>query len=221
MKCENIKEKEDPNISDLDKVSDNDISDLTNNAVFKGGLSLIPKPPPKNGNDRVEIKKPTILANLSKDPINIPSIPNSSIYSSGYLSFRNKKAKIRNPENSNLQEDITEEKYDPEAITKSILEKLGMGNIERKKEENEGTGIESPIDENKRKYSIKEQEFEEKEIKNIMNNFLSSRDKANGSQDSINGINGDEEEIFEGKENGKENKKSKEDKINNGGSKEE
>lgn len=102
-----------------ESISDNEISEFTNNAVFKGGLGLLS--PKKDSPKKEEAPPQKILQNLSKiDPS--PTIPNSSIYSSGFLSFRNKKANIQNPNlptNSGKIEEI-----DPEIITQSILEKL-------------------------------------------------------------------------------------------------
>ena len=125
--------------------SENDISEFTNEAVFKGGLGLIntlqkdkdnplpssspnsnpsSTPSPSNTSPEPPSQKAShkILQGLSKQ--DTPPIPNSSMYSSGFISFRNKKANILpqgiTTNNSNKVDDYT----DPAVITQSILEKL-------------------------------------------------------------------------------------------------
>ena len=156
-------------ITEIDKISENEISELTNNAVFKGGLSQIPRPP-----KQILTKKTKILQNLLKDNQSI-QIPNSSIYSSGYLSFRNKKAKIRNPNESNNHE--LNEPSNPELITKSILQKLSVGKIEKRI----GVYEDSSIVENN-----KSKNLEEIAMKNIVDkNGFRYNDSADLIDDSV------------------------------------
>ena len=127
--------------------SENDISEFTNEAVFKGGLGLIntlqkdkdnplpssspnsnpSTPSPSNTSPELpslpsQKASHKILQGLSKQ--DTPPVPNSSMYSSGFISFRNKKANILpqgiSTNNSNKVDDYT----DPAVITQSILEKL-------------------------------------------------------------------------------------------------
>ena len=114
--------------SQSEEVSENDISDFTNNHVFRGGLGLLQpnnqsKPPLMiTSNNNPQIQHP-ILQSLARPEGNI-TIPNSSLYSSGFLSFRNKKANILNPQGLNCSNNKIEENVDPAAVTQSILEKL-------------------------------------------------------------------------------------------------
>ncbi len=59
-------------------------------------------------------------------------ISNNSISSSGFISFRNKKAKFvtLNTTNTLNNDNKIEEEMDADAITMSILEKLGMNNLD-------------------------------------------------------------------------------------------
>lgn len=213
MKCDKISSHQHNDNSDVDKISENEISEITNNAVFKGGLDLLNNNTNTNKNKfntnnnipNSPEKKSKILQSLSKDAPSNPIIPNSSMFSSGYLSFRNKKARIQNP-NPN-QEGIMEEPMDSEAITKTILEKLRVGNQNKKAEEGEVLDINDNDNENdtnpsnnNTKFIYKnnlhsnkndEIEFEEKEIKNIMKNIMNIN-KSDASSNRINGVNEEE-----------------------------
>ena len=143
-----------------DDKSENDLSEFTDKAVFKGANTLYKENNNNNNNnnnninsnlkklsnqftDKQNVVKPLIpnsnphnlLQNLIKnDNNNVNSnnyISNNSISSSGFISFRNKKAKFvtLNTTNTLNTENKIEEEIDADAITMSILEKLGMNNI--------------------------------------------------------------------------------------------
>lgn len=111
-----------------EEVSENDLSDFTNNQVFRGGLGLLQpsnqsRPPLMITNSNNPPIQHPILQSLARPEGNI-TIPNSSLYSSGFLSFRNKKANILNPQGLNCSNNKIEEYVDQAAVTQSILEKL-------------------------------------------------------------------------------------------------
>ena len=106
-------------------VSENDISEFTNNQVFKGGLGLLLSQQNNKNTTQHNTSQHKILQSLSKQDNPSPNIPNSSLYSSGFISFRNKKANIFNPQGlNNSTNNKIEEYIDPEIVTQSILEKL-------------------------------------------------------------------------------------------------
>ena len=146
-----------------DNKSENDLSEFTDKEVFKGANSLYKehkKENINNNNNNIENKsnlkkisnndkttKPlpqnvnphNLLQNLIKNDNNNNNvnsnnfISNNSISSSGFISFRNKKAKfvtLNTTNTLNTDNNKIEEEMDADAITMSILEKLGMNNLD-------------------------------------------------------------------------------------------
>ena len=142
-----------------DEKSENDLSEFTDKEVFKGANALYKEHKKENINkNNIENKsnlkkisndntttKPlpqnvnphNLLQNLIKNDNNnnVNSnnfISNNSISSSGFISFRNKKAKFvtLNTTNTLNNDNKIEEEMDADAITMSILEKLGMNNLD-------------------------------------------------------------------------------------------
>ena len=142
-----------------DEKSENDLSEFTDKEVFKGANALYKELKKENINkNNIENKsnlkkisndntttKPlpqnvnphNLLQNLIKNDNNnnVNSnnfISNNSISSSGFISFRNKKAKFvtLNTTNTLNNDNKIEEEMDADAITMSILEKLGMNNLD-------------------------------------------------------------------------------------------
>ena len=145
-----------------DEKSENDLSEFTDKEVFKGANALYKEHKKENinknnnienksnlkkisNNDNTNLTKPlpqnvnphNLLQNLIKNDNNnnVNSnnfISNNSISSSGFISFRNKKAKFvtLNTTNTLNNDNKIEEEMDADAITMSILEKLGMNNLD-------------------------------------------------------------------------------------------
>lgn len=143
-----------------DEKSENDLSEFTDKEVFKGANALYKEHKKENinknnienksnlkkiSNDNTNLTKPlpqnvnphNLLQNLIKNDNNnnVNSnnfISNNSISSSGFISFRNKKAKFvtLNTTNTLNNDNKIEEEMDADAITMSILEKLGMNNLD-------------------------------------------------------------------------------------------
>ena len=141
-----------------DDKSENDLSEFTDKEVFKGANTLYKELKKENNNnnnnnidnkpnlkkisnDKPNLTKPlpqninphNLLQNLIKnDNNNNNIISNNSISSSGFISFRNKKAKFvtLNTTNTLNNENKIEEEIDNDAITMTILEKLGMNNLD-------------------------------------------------------------------------------------------
>ena len=167
--------------------NDNDLSDFTNKAVFKGALNIIEQE--NKENTQYSIKKNqnimntphNLLQNLIKQENtnnNISFQANNSISSSGFVSFRNKKARFVNLNNTNNTENNKiEEEIDPKLITQSILIKLatsGKPHISNSSFSKEGHLIESTKE--------NEVEIEEKDLKVIHTN---SSINSNVSHESI------------------------------------
>ena len=145
-----------------DNKSENDLSEFTDKEVFKGANALYKEHKKENinknnienksnlkkisNNDNTNLTKPlpqnvnphNLLQNLIKNDNNnnVNSnnfISNNSISSSGFISFRNKKAKfvtLNTTNTLNTDNNKIEEEMDADAITMSILEKLGMNNLD-------------------------------------------------------------------------------------------
>ena len=145
-------------------------------------------------NNNPQIQHP-ILQSLARPEGNI-TIPNSSLYSSGFLSFRNKKANILNPQGLNCSNNKIEENVDPAAVTQSILEKL---NSFKESSHNMIMSIENTTPGRKDKYNNEqkeigklfknnnndskpiEEECETKDINYIHTNSSNKDSKLNGS----------------------------------------
>ena len=146
-----------------DEKSENDLSEFTDKEVFKGANALYKEHKKENinknnnienksnlkkiSNDNTNLTKPlpqnvnphNLLQNLIKNDNNNNNvnsnnfISNNSISSSGFISFRNKKAKfvtLNTTNTLNTDNNKIEEEMDADAITMSILEKLGMNNLD-------------------------------------------------------------------------------------------
>jgi hypothetical protein len=142
-----------------DEKSENDLSEFTDKEVFKGANALykehkkeninknnienksnlkkisndntITKPLPQNVNPHNLLQN--LIKNDNNNNVNSNNfISNNSISSSGFISFRNKKAKFvtLNTTNTLNNDNKIEEEMDADAITMSILEKLGMNNLD-------------------------------------------------------------------------------------------
>ena len=183
------------NLNNSKKIEENDmdLSDLTDKEVFKGALKNIELQNIKN-----PIKKPShlintphnILQNLIKqdNPNNNLSFqPNTSISSSGFISFRNKKARFVNLNTTNNPENKIDEEIDPKLITQSILIKLGTSgkpHLANSSFSKEGHLIEST--------KANEVEIDEKDLKIIHTNS-SNNSNNNASDDSNDKNNFDDE----------------------------
>ena len=137
MKNENnteIKTNKNQNKEENDNENINDLSDFTEKEVFKGGINNVEKKinensiPNKNQQSHIMNLPHNLLQNLIKqeNPNNNTSFqPNNSISSSGFISFRNKKARFVNLNiTNNTDNNKIEEEIDPKLITQSILIKL-------------------------------------------------------------------------------------------------
>ena len=168
--------------------NDNDLSDFTNKAVFKGALNIIEQE--NKENTQYSIKKNqnimntphNLLQNLIKQENtnnNISFQANNSISSSGFVSFRNKKARFVNLNNTNNTENNKiEEEIDPKLITQSILIKLatsGKPHISNSSFSKEGHLIESTKE--------NEVEIEEKDLKVIHTNSSINSNASHESND--------------------------------------
>ena len=144
-----------------DDKSENDLSEFTDKEVFKGANALYKEHKKENINKNNNIENKSNLKKISNDNTNLTKplpqnvnphnllqnlikndnnnnvnsnnfISNNSISSSGFISFRNKKAKFvtLNTTNTLNNDNKIEEEMDADAITMSILEKLGMNNLD-------------------------------------------------------------------------------------------
>ena len=144
-----------------DEKSENDLSEFTDKEVFKGANALYKEHKKENINKNNNIENKSNLKKISNDNTNLTKplpqnvnphnllqnlikndnnnnvnsnnfISNNSISSSGFISFRNKKAKFvtLNTTNTLNNENKIEEEIDNDAITMTILEKLGMNNLD-------------------------------------------------------------------------------------------
>ena len=192
-----MKKENNQNINDSKKIEDNDIdlSDLTDKAVFKGALNNLedqkfPNPNQIKKNSHIINTPHNILQNLIKqeNPNNNNSFqPNTSISSSGFISFRNKKARFVNLNNTNNTENKIDEEIDPKLITQSILIKLGTSgkpHLANSSFSKEGHLIEST--------KANEVEIDEKDLKVIHTNS-SNNSNNNASDDSNDKNNFDDE----------------------------
>ena len=168
--------------------SDNDLSDFTNKTVFKGALNSIEEENKKNThylikkNQTIMNTPHNLLQNLIKQENtnnNISFQANNSISSSGFVSFRNKKARFVNLNNTNNTENNKiEEEIDPKLITQSILIKLatsGKPHISNSSFSKEGHLIESTKE--------NEVEIEEKDLKVIHTNSSINSNASHESND--------------------------------------
>ena len=183
------------NLNNSKKIEENDmdLSDLTDKEVFKGALKNI-----ESQNIKNQIKKPShiintphnLLQNLIKQDNpnnNISFQPNTSISSSGFISFRNKKARFVNLNTTNNPENKIDEEIDPKLITQSILIKLGTSgkpHLANSSFSKEGHLIEST--------KANEVEIDEKDLKIIHTNS-SNNSNNNASDDSNDKNNFDDE----------------------------
>ena len=167
--------------------SDNDLSDFTNKTVFKGALNSIEEENKKNThylikkNQTIMNTPHNLLQNLIKQENtnnNLSFQANNSISSSGFVSFRNKKSRFVNLNNTNnADNNKIEEEIDPKLITQSILIKLatsGKPHISNSSFSKEGQLIESTKE--------NEVEIDEKDLKVIHTN---SSVNSNVSHESI------------------------------------
>ncbi len=167
--------------------SDNDLSDFTNKTVFKGALNSIEEENKKNThylikkNQTIMNTPHNLLQNLIKQENinnNFSFQGNNSISSSGFVSFRNKKSRFVNLNNTNnADNNKIEEEIDPKLITQSILIKLatsGKPHISNSSFSKEGQLIESTKE--------NEVEIDEKDLKVIHTN---SSINSNVSHESI------------------------------------
>ena len=178
--------------------SDNDLSDFTNKTVFKGALNSIEEENKQNTHYSIK-KNQTImntphnlLQNLIKQENtnnNLSFQANNSISSSGFVSFRNKKARFVNLNNTNnADNNKIEEEIDPKLITQSILIKLktnGKINLTNSSFSKENQLIESTKE--------NEVEIDEKDLKVIHTNSSNSNSIDNDNIE-INEKNSEEEE---------------------------
>ncbi len=173
MKKENNNENN--KIKKNDVENDNDLSDFTNKAVFKGALNIIEQENKQNTqylikkNQNIMNTPHNLLQNLIKQENinnNFSFQGNNSISSSGFVSFRNKKSRFVNLNNTNNTENNKiEEEIDPKLITQSILIKLatsGKPHISNSSFSKEGHLIEST--------KANEVEIDEKDLKVIHTN---------------------------------------------------
>ncbi len=190
MKNENnteIKTNKNQNKEENDNENINDLSDFTEKEVFKGGINNVEKKinensiPNKNQQSHIMNLPHNLLQNLIKqeNPNNNTSFqPNNSISSSGFISFRNKKARFVNLNiTNNTDNNKIEEEIDPKLITQSILIKLatsGKPHISNSSFSKEGQLIESTKE--------NEVEIDEKDLKVIHTN---SSINSNVSHESI------------------------------------
>lgn len=185
-------------LKENEEKSENEISEITDQAIFQGAISLLNKEIAKPAkqhqqhqsqqsqqghNDiKEEQNKSKILQNLIKmdPPI---TAGNNSMYSSGILSFRNKKAYFHNPQFTQSQNQKLEENIDQEAITKSILEKM---NAIKRSKKTFGTYVEDSNFKrkmlNNESTKAYEEEYDEKGFK--MFNSNSSEDQYNENSNS-------------------------------------
>ena len=116
--------------------------------------------------------------------------PNNSISSSGFISFRNKKARFVNLNiTNNTDNNKIEEEIDPKLITQSILIKLktnGKINLTNSSFSKENQLIESTKE--------NEVEIDEKDLKVIHTNSSNNSNNNSNSEDSNNGDKNFEEE---------------------------
>ena len=178
--------------------SDNDLSDFTNKTVFKGALNSIEEENKQNTHYSIK-KNQTImntphnlLQNLIKQENtnnNLSFQANNSISSSGFVSFRNKKSRFVNLNNTNnADNNKIEEEIDPKLITQSILIKLktnGKINLTNSSFSKENQLIESTKE--------NEVEIDEKDLKVIHTNSSNSNSIDNDNIE-INEKNSEEEE---------------------------
>ena len=173
MKKENNNENN--KIKKNDVENDIDLSDFTNKAVFKGALNIIEQENKQNTqylikkNQNIMNTPHNLLQNLIKQENinnNFSFQGNNSISSSGFVSFRNKKSRFVNLNNTNNTENNKiEEEIDPKLITQSILIKLatsGKPHISNSSFSKEGHLIEST--------KANEVEIDEKDLKVIHTN---------------------------------------------------
>ena len=185
MKKENNNENN--KIKKNDVENDIDLSDFTNKAVFKGALNIIEQENKQNTqylikkNQNIMNTPHNLLQNLIKQENinnNFSFQGNNSISSSGFVSFRNKKSRFVNLNNTNNTENNKiEEEIDPKLITQSILIKLatsGKPHISNSSFSKEGHLIEST--------KANEVEIDEKDLKVIHTN---SSINSNVSHESI------------------------------------
>ena len=178
--------------------SDNDLSDFTNKTVFKGALNSIEEENKKNThylikkNQTIMNTPHNLLQNLIKQENtnnNLSFQANNSISSSGFVSFRNKKSRFVNLNNTNnADNNKIEEEIDPKLITQSILIKLktnGKINLTNSSFSKENQLIESTKE--------NEVEIDEKDLKVIHTNSSNSNSIDNDNIE-INEKNSEEEE---------------------------
>ena len=175
----------------------NDLSDFTEKEVFKGGINNIEKKitensiTNKNQQSNIMNLPHNLLQNLIKQENsnnNTSFQPNNSISSSGFISFRNKKARFVNLNiTNNTDNNKIEEEIDPKLITQSILIKLGTSgkpHLANSSFSKEGHLIEST--------KANEVEIDEKDLKIIHTNS-SNNSNNNASDDSNDKNNFDDE----------------------------
>ena len=176
----------------------NDLSDFTEKEVFKGGINNIEKKitensiTNKNQQSNIMNLPHNLLQNLIKQENsnnNTSFQPNNSISSSGFISFRNKKARFVNLNiTNNTDNNKIEEEIDPKLITQSILIKLktnGKINLTNSSFSKENQLIESTKE--------NEVEIDEKDLKIIHTNSSNSNSIDNDNIE-INEKNSEEEE---------------------------
>ena len=176
----------------------NDLSDFTEKEVFKGGINNIEKKitensiTNKNQQSNIMNLPHNLLQNLIKQENsnnNTSFQPNNSISSSGFISFRNKKARFVNLNiTNNTDNNKIEEEIDPKLITQSILIKLktnGKINLTNSSFSKENQLIESTKE--------NEVEIDEKDLKVIHTNSSNSNSIDNDNIE-INEKNSEEEE---------------------------
>jgi hypothetical protein len=176
----------------------NDLSDFTEKEVFKGGINNIEKKitensiTNKNQQSNIMNLPHNLLQNLIKQENsnnNTSFQPNNSISSSGFISFRNKKARFVNLNiTNNTDNNKIEEEIDPKLITQSILIKLktnGKINLTNSSFSKENQLIESTKE--------NEVEIDEKDLKVIHTNSSNSN-SIDDNNIEINEKNSEEEE---------------------------
>ena len=201
MKKENnseINTKKNKKNEEDDNKNINDLSDFTEKEVFKGGINNIEKKitensiTNKNQQSNIMNLPHNLLKNLIKQENsnnNTSFQPNNSISSSGFISFRNKKARFVNLNiTNNTDNNKIEEEIDPKLITQSILIKLktnGKINLTNSSFSKENQLIESTKE--------NEVEIDEKDLKVIHTNSSNSNSIDNDNIE-INEKNSEEEE---------------------------
>ena len=193
-----INVKKNQNKEENDNENINDLSDFTEKEVFKGGVNNVEKKindnsiTNKNQQSHIMNLPHNLLQNLNKqdNPNNNTSFqPNNSISSSGFISFRNKKARFVNLNiTNNTDNNKIEEEIDPKLITQSILIKLktnGKINLTNSSFSKENQLIESTKE--------NEVEIDEKDLKIIHTNSSNSNSIDNDNIE-INEKNSEEEE---------------------------